>query len=58
MYEMRFGEAIKPGLPIQTVRGKEGYRVREAHRKVSELQALVPRFPIEEIQVGVQPLVQ
>ena len=33
---MRFGETIEPGTSIQTIRGKEGYRVREAYRKAGE----------------------
>ncbi|NOX55007.1 MAG: type I-E CRISPR-associated endonuclease Cas1 [Planctomycetes bacterium] len=33
MYEKRFGEPIAPGTPIQTIRGKEGHRVRTAYRK-------------------------
>ena len=36
MYQMRFGETIEFGTPIQTIRGKEGYRVREAYRKAGE----------------------
>lgn len=41
MYEQRFHEAIEPGTPIQTIRGKEGYRVREAYRKAAEASGVV-----------------
>lgn len=33
MYEKRFGESIEPGMHIQAIRGKEGYRVRDAYQK-------------------------
>lgn len=33
MYVKRFGEPIEPGLHIQAIRGKEGYRVRDAYQK-------------------------
>ncbi len=36
MYEKRFGETVDPNLHIQAVRGKEGFRVREAYRKLAE----------------------
>ena len=36
MYEMRFCEVIERGTHIQTIRGKEGYRVREAYKKAGD----------------------
>jgi len=36
MYEKRFGEKIEPGVHIQAIRGREGYRVRSAYQKLSE----------------------
>jgi CRISPR-associated protein Cas1 len=33
MYEKRFAERIEPGTHIQSIRGKEGYRVRSAYQK-------------------------
>lgn len=35
MYEKRFGESVEPGLHIQAIRGKEGYRVRSAYQKLA-----------------------
>lgn len=35
MYERRFDEEIAPGTPIQTIRGKEGYRVRQKYQAAS-----------------------
>lgn len=35
MYEKRFGEPIEPGLHIQAIRGKEGYRVRTAYQTLA-----------------------
>jgi len=35
MYEKRFGEAIGPELSIEQIRGREGFRVREAYRKAA-----------------------
>lgn len=35
MYEMRFPEALEPGLTIQQIRGKEGVRVRQAYAAAS-----------------------
>lgn len=36
MYEKRFGEEIDPDLTIQQIRGKEGARVRNAYKDLSE----------------------
>lgn len=36
MYERRFGETIAPGTHIQQIRGKEGYRVRAAYKRLAE----------------------
>ena len=35
MYEKRFEEPIESGTHIQTIRGKEGYRVRNAYQKLA-----------------------
>ncbi len=35
MYEKRFGELIGPGFALEQIRGREGYRVREAYRKAA-----------------------
>lgn len=36
MYQKRFAEAVEPGLHIQAIRGKEGYRVRSAYQKLAQ----------------------
>jgi len=36
MYEKRFGESVDPNTHIQAIRGKEGYRVRNAYRQLAE----------------------
>jgi CRISPR-associated protein Cas1 len=36
MYEKRFGQPIEPNLTIEQVRGREGYRVRNAYREAAE----------------------
>lgn len=36
MYRMRFPEALEDSVTIEQLRGKEGYRVRETYRRVSE----------------------
>ena len=36
MYEKRFGELIGPGFTLEQIRGREGYRVREAYRKAAQ----------------------
>jgi len=36
MYEKRFGEKVAPDLHIQAIRGKEGFRVRNAYQKLAE----------------------
>lgn len=36
MYEKRFGETLDPNLSIQSIRGKEGYRVRAAYEAASQ----------------------
>lgn len=41
MYEFRFGETVPPDAHIQTVRGKEGYRVRLAYSKLAEQYGVV-----------------
>lgn len=35
MYAKRFGEAVSPDTPIQTIRGREGYRVRSAYQRAA-----------------------
>jgi CRISPR-associated protein Cas1 len=35
MYEKRFGEPLAANTPIETIRGKEGYRVRSAYQKAA-----------------------
>ena len=35
MYEKRFGEKVAPGTSIETIRGKEGYRVRTAYQRAA-----------------------
>jgi CRISPR-associated protein Cas1 len=35
MYQKRFAEVLAPGTPIQTIRGKEGYRVRAAYQRAA-----------------------
>ncbi len=35
MYEKRFGETVPPDAHIQTVRGKEGHRVRSAYARLA-----------------------
>ncbi|MGQ9779980.1 MAG: type I-E CRISPR-associated endonuclease Cas1e [Bacillota bacterium] len=35
LYEIRFGEPIPPGTPLNEVRGREGARVREAYARAS-----------------------
>jgi CRISPR-associated protein Cas1 len=35
MYEKRFGETIDPATPLNVVRGKEGYRVRNAYERAA-----------------------
>jgi len=36
MYEKRFGQPLEPGLTLEQVRGREGYRVRNAYRQAAE----------------------
>jgi len=36
MYEKRFGEPLESGLTLEQVRGREGYRVRNAYRQAAE----------------------
>jgi CRISP-associated protein Cas1 len=36
MYEKRFGEKIAPGTSIESIRGKEGYRVRAAYQQAAQ----------------------
>ena len=36
MYRKRFREPLDPGLTVQELRGKEGYRVREAYARLSK----------------------
>ncbi len=36
MYEKRFGQLVEPNLTIEQVRGREGYRVRNAYRQAAE----------------------
>ncbi len=36
MYEKRFAEHIEPGTHIQTIRGKEGFRVRNAYQRATQ----------------------
>jgi len=36
MYEKRFGDALDPGLTLEQIRGREGYRVRNAYRQQAE----------------------
>ena len=36
MYEKRFKESIAPDTHIQSIRGKEGYRVRSAYQKLAD----------------------
>ncbi len=36
MYEKRFGELIGPGFTLEQIRGREGFRVREAYRKAAQ----------------------
>ena len=36
MYEKRFGESVEDGLHIQAIRGKEGFRVRNAYQKYAQ----------------------
>jgi CRISPR-associated protein Cas1 len=36
MYEKRFGQPLEPGLTLEQVRGREGYRVRSAYRQAAE----------------------
>jgi CRISPR-associated protein Cas1 len=36
MYEKRFGEPLDPGLTLEQIRGREGYRVRNAYRQAAE----------------------
>ena len=40
MYEKRFGEKIDPDTHIQAVRGKEGYRVRNAYQQCAAKHGL------------------
>jgi CRISPR-associated protein Cas1 len=41
MYLMRFPEALDDSVTIEQLRGKEGYRVREAYKRVSEETGVV-----------------
>ena len=41
MYAMRFGEDVAPEAHIQTIRGKEGYRVRTAYAKLAAEHGVV-----------------
>jgi CRISPR-associated protein Cas1 len=36
LYELRFGEVVRPGTTLQQIRGREGARVRDAYRAASE----------------------
>ena len=36
LYQMRFDEELSPDLTLQQIRGKEGARVRDAYREMSE----------------------
>ncbi len=36
MYEKRFGQPLEPGLTLEQIRGREGYRVRNAYREAAE----------------------
>jgi CRISPR-associated protein Cas1 len=36
MYEKRFGSPLEPGLTLEQIRGREGYRVRNAYRQQAE----------------------
>jgi len=36
MYEKRFGQPLEPGLTLEQIRGREGYRVRNAYRQAAE----------------------
>lgn len=36
MYEMRFGESVSPDMTLRQVRGREGARVRDAYRAMSQ----------------------
>jgi CRISP-associated protein Cas1 len=36
MYEKRFGEVLEPALSLEQIRGREGYRVRNAYRQAAE----------------------
>ena len=36
MYEKRFGQPLEPGLTLDQIRGREGYRVRNAYREAAE----------------------
>ena len=40
MYEKRFHEKLEPGTAIQTIRGKEGYRVRAAYQAAAQATGL------------------
>lgn len=40
LYGMRFPEALDPEVTIEQLRGKEGYRVREAYRRLAEANGL------------------
>jgi len=36
MYEKRFGQPLEPGLTLEQIRGREGYRVRNAYRQAAD----------------------
>ena len=36
MYEKRFGDPLEPVLTLEQIRGREGYRVRNAYRQAAE----------------------
>jgi CRISPR-associated protein Cas1 len=36
MYQKRFGQPVDPGLTLEQIRGREGYRVRNAYRQQAE----------------------
>lgn len=36
MYSKRFGQVVEPGLTLEQIRGREGYRVRNAYREAAE----------------------
>ena len=40
LYGMRFPEALDPDVTIEQLRGKEGYRVRDAYKRLAEANGL------------------